>query len=89
MTEEEALIEVLARLDRPAIPYMLTGSYASNYYGQPRATADADLVVEISSRDAVRLEEAFRDDFYVSRATINERANREAPRRVAPPCTSR
>lgn len=76
MTEEQALLEVIGRLDRLAIPYMLTGSYASNYYGQPRATADADMVVEIGPRDAVRLEEAFRDDFYVSRTMIEDAASR-------------
>ena len=76
MTEEEALVEVLTRLDRLNIPYMITGSFASNYYGQPRATADADLVLEIEPRDAARIEAAFHDEFYASRPMIEDAAAR-------------
>jgi prepilin-type processing-associated H-X9-DG protein len=33
MTEKELLIDTLRRLNRIEIPYMLTGSMASNYWG--------------------------------------------------------
>jgi hypothetical protein len=33
-------------LDRAGIGYMLTGSFASAYYGAPRSTQDIDLVIE-------------------------------------------
>ena len=43
-------IEVLARitraLDTSGIAYMLTGSFASVFYGSPRSTQDIDLVIE-------------------------------------------
>lgn len=44
--EEEALASVVGELDRLAIPFMLTGSVASSYHGHPRATHDADLVID-------------------------------------------
>ena len=33
-------------LDLLAIPYMVTGSVASSYHGRPRATHDADIVID-------------------------------------------
>jgi hypothetical protein len=47
MTEKELLIDCLIRLNRVGIPYMLTGSMASNYWGIPRTTHDLDFVVQI------------------------------------------
>ena len=41
----EVLHRVTAALDRAGIAYMLTGSFASVYYGSPRSTQDVDLVV--------------------------------------------
>jgi hypothetical protein len=49
MTGEEATLAVVDALERLAIPYMLVGSFASNYYGIPRSTKDADFVISISS----------------------------------------
>ena len=47
MIQGEVLFQVLDALDALEIPYVITGSFASNYWGRPRATHDADLVVEI------------------------------------------
>ena len=44
--EEEALGRVVTALDRHGIPYMVTGSVATSYHGRPRATHDADVVVD-------------------------------------------
>lgn len=44
--EEETLSTVLTLLDRIGIPYMLTGSVAASYHGRPRATHDADVVID-------------------------------------------
>lgn len=66
MTEElEVLTLVTGRLDSARIPYMVTGSIAGNYYAVPRMTRGIDIVVQVSSADADRLTELFRDDFYV------------------------
>ena len=36
----------ITALDRAGIAYMLSGSFASAYYGAPRSTQDIDLVIE-------------------------------------------
>lgn len=47
----EAVVLVVGILDELKIPYMLVGSFSSNFYGVPRATNDADLVVVLSCQD--------------------------------------
>jgi hypothetical protein len=47
MTGNEAAIAVIEALEACGIPYMLVGSYASNSYGIPRSTQDADFVIEL------------------------------------------
>lgn len=44
--EEEALERVIDLLERLRIPYMVTGSIAASYHGRPRATHDADVVID-------------------------------------------
>ena len=51
--EEDALRRVLELLERHEIPYMLTGSVAASFHGRPRATHDADVVID---PDAERLD---------------------------------
>ena len=46
MSPEETLRRVIEILEKHKIPYMLTGSVAASYHGRPRATHDADLVID-------------------------------------------
>ena len=72
MTEElDVLRTVAARLEAAGIPYMVTGSMAANYYAVPRMTRDIDVVVEVSTADAGRLHELFRDDFDVEADSVS------------------
>src|SRR6267143_605356 len=41
------MLRVADALSACGIPYMLVGSFSSNYYGIPRSTKDADFVVEL------------------------------------------
>jgi len=68
MTSEEVLHQVLSRLDRCGIAYMITGSFASNAHGVPRATYDADVVIE-SDRQSL---ESLRSEVYASPAAAKE-----------------
>ena len=45
MTAEDVFPRVTGALERAGIPYMLTGSFASSYYGVPRTTQDIDFVI--------------------------------------------
>jgi len=60
------LFQFIDPLERSGIPYALVGSVASSIYGEPRATNDLDLVIQIEAKDAERLIEAFpAERFYV------------------------
>ena len=73
MNEEfEVLKTVSGRLEQAGIPYMLTGSVASNFYTIPRMTRDIDIVIEAKREDANRLLALFQKDFYIDRETILE-----------------
>ena len=49
MTADEAAVAVIEALDRARIPFMIVGSLASNFHGIPRATRDADFLMQIES----------------------------------------
>lgn len=60
------LFQFVDPLERAGIPYALVGSVASSIYGEPRATNDLDVVIQIGTADADRLVAAFpAEDFYV------------------------
>jgi hypothetical protein len=44
--EEQALADIVGVFKQLGIPFMLTGSVAASYHGRPRATHDADLVID-------------------------------------------
>ena len=46
MTFTELLADVIARLEGSGVPYMVTGSLASTYHGEARATRDLDIVID-------------------------------------------
>lgn len=50
MKAVDALRQFTDFLNRQKIPYMVVGSFSSNYHGLPRSTKDADIVVEFDSK---------------------------------------
>ena len=79
MTFGELLALVIGLLERSGVPYMVTGSLASSYHGEPRATRDADIVID-PSRDALDqltaglLEAGFYVDRDVAREALADRS---------------
>lgn len=71
-TQSQVLLFIIDQLERLEIPYMLVGSFASSYWGRPRFTYDADIVVEISAGKAASLASALEADFYAPRFVIEE-----------------
>ena len=55
MTGTDALISLIRTLEEIEVPYMIVGSYSSNYYGIPRSTKDADLVVSLDQSEWKKL----------------------------------
>jgi len=65
MSAAKVFREVIAALEQANIPYMLTGSFASNLYGTGRATQDIDLVIAASPDQMRTLQSFFRStDYY-------------------------
>lgn len=79
MTFGELLASVIGLLERSGIPYMVTGSLASSYHGEPRATRDVDIVIDPSREALDRLTEGLLDagfyvDPYVARESLAGRS---------------
>jgi len=49
MPQQELLRRVVEVLQRAGVPYMVTGSLVSSLQGEPRATHDIDLIVQIDT----------------------------------------
>lgn len=50
MSADAITAEVIDGLNRSGVPWMLVGSFSSNYYGLPRTTQDADFVLHLQDR---------------------------------------
>jgi hypothetical protein len=72
MTGAEATLAVIDALEAAAAPYMLVGSLATNYYGVPRATQDADLVVELQAAEIAALAQRLGPDLRLDPQTSFE-----------------
>lgn len=55
MNGTDALLALTRALDDGEVPYMVVGSYSSNFYGVPRSTKDADLVLHLPSSGWAKL----------------------------------
>lgn len=66
MNMDEALLRVIDALNSLEIPYMIVGSYSSNYYGVARLTLDADIVVQIDAQSITRLRSTLAPDLKLS-----------------------
>ncbi len=60
----ERIIKALSDAD---IPYMISGSVASSFHGQPRATNDADIVIDPTCEQLLMFVESLGPDCYVSK----------------------
>ena len=67
---------VVDRIEKLGIPYFITGSIASSYYGIPRYTHDVDVVVTISEKDIRAIVRLFEGDGYLSQEGIQDALSR-------------
>ena len=68
MTFAAVLATVINALDGATVPYMVTGSLASSYHGEPRATQDVDIVIDPNPESLERLVDGvLQAGFYVDR----------------------
>jgi hypothetical protein len=76
--ETDILRDLSDKFAQEGIAYMLTGSFAMNYYAQPRMTRDLDVVVQLTSQDADRIVRLFATDYYVAIEAVRDAIERES-----------
>ncbi len=77
MSFEEILKEILEKLERHKIDYMITGSFASNLHGMPRTTLDADIVISSDFENLKNFIEEIKGDFYADLEMAKEAFERK------------
>lgn len=65
--QNEFLERVIKALNNAHIPYMISGSIGSSFHGQPRATNDADIVIDPTKEQVLGFVDALGPDCYVSK----------------------
>ena len=76
--EMDVLRDVSAKLSQAGIEYMLTGSFAMNYYAEPRMTRDIDIVVALESKDSDLILRLFEPEYYVPRDAVRRAIAKES-----------
>jgi len=64
LTFAALLADLVPRLERAKLPYMVTGALASTFYGEPRATRDLDIVIDPDRPGLARLVDELRSGGY-------------------------
>ena len=72
MTSERAVARLIEALEQEGVGYMLVGAYSSNLYGVPRATDDADVVIEFGSFNIVEFCQRLGTEFTLDRQIMME-----------------
>ncbi|NOY42154.1 MAG: hypothetical protein GXP26_10000 [Planctomycetes bacterium] len=86
MTLGDLLRLTVESLRRLQIPYAVVGSFASGVWGEPRMTRDIDVVVQLGPQEIEDFCGVFSDDqFYLSRAAIEEAVSLHRPFNVIHP----
>lgn len=70
IVEEEAVGRLVRRLESLGVPYMVAGSVASSHHGLPRATNDADIVIDPTPEGLDALVTALAADGYYVDAKV-------------------
>ena len=79
MDQIELLRQVVDALESIGIPYMVTGSIASSFYGEPRMTRDIDIVVAVRESHVDALCGAFGGGaFYIDATMVRQAISRHS-----------
>ncbi len=77
MAPSELLRYCVTALERLRLPYFVTGSVATVYYGEPRFTNDIDVVVALTLPRVSQFCRAFHQpEFYLSEEAVREAVER-------------
>jgi len=70
--EISILTDIVDKLQKLNIEYMLTGSVAMNYYAEPRMTRDFDIIVDVGVLQKKEFFDAFLGDYYLTDIAFDE-----------------
>jgi len=76
MNLEDILITIIEKLEKFSIDYMITGSFASNLHGIPRATFDVDIVISTDFEKINKFIKDIKNDFYADGETARSALNK-------------
>ncbi|MCX5635855.1 MAG: hypothetical protein NTW55_08460 [Planctomycetota bacterium] len=65
-TQQEFLKKTIEALKGAGIQYMISGSIGSSFYGWPRATKDADIVIVATDKQLCDFAKSLGEDYYFS-----------------------
>lgn len=71
-SELRVLFDIISKLEKLNIQYMLTGSMAMNFYAEPRMTRDFDIIIEVDASKKNEFFEIFLDDYYITETAFDE-----------------
>jgi hypothetical protein len=77
MTHRDFFAELLAKLESSGIPYMVTGSFASSFHGEPRASNDADIVIAPTGEQLESFLRSLGSDYYADPDTARDAFRRK------------
>lgn len=72
MNQNDVLRTCVQLLDQARVPYMVTGSVASAYYGEGRSTLDTDIVIDAEWPAVRQFVESLPAEFYASEDAARE-----------------
>lgn len=72
MNEIEVVRDISQKLERPGIPYMLTGAMAMNYYAQPRMTREIKVVIAIPCKETDPIVRLSHPDMWTQKACTKQ-----------------
>lgn len=72
MSQKNFLQRIIIKLESAGIPYMISGSFGSSFYGKPRATNDIDLVISPTKKQLDNFIQSLGDDYYVSQEAASD-----------------
>lgn len=77
--QTEVLLQVVGVLDDLQIAYWVVGSVASSMFGISRATADVDIVADVTPAHVAPLVNTLKEDFYIDDLAIRRSIHYRRP----------
>lgn len=68
----QVIADVVGRLEKAHIPYMISGSIAANIYAEPRFTNDIDIVLQVGDHHQQTIYDCFADGYYLSKVAVED-----------------